>query len=193
MNVPHCHQRANLRRAGVPGCVLLSLVGCTTPRHAKLEDVPPSLVPPDTAVLVVSAHGAGVQIYSCQPTATPAAFAWNLTAPEAVLRYDGGKLLGRHYAGPTWSANDGSAVVGEVVARVDATNDAAVPWLLLRAKSTSGSGVFSGIEFIQRLHTAGGKAPVTGCDAAYLGTTVRVDYSADYYFYRSRHCAEFMA
>jgi hypothetical protein len=153
----------------------------------SLGEVPPSLAPPDTQVRVLAAHGAGVQIYTCQAAATPSVFAWNLTAPEAVLRYDGGKVLGSHYAGPTWAASDGSAVVGEVVARVAATDDAAVPWLLLRAKSSSGSGVFSGIEFIQRLHTVGGNAPVTGCDAAYAGTTVRVDYSADYYFYRSRH------
>jgi hypothetical protein len=187
LNVPD-HRRGSILRRGAPiACVFLSLVGCATPRAAGVKDVPASLAPSPAQELVVSAHGAGVQIYACQATTTPAAFAWNLTAPEAVLRYEGGKMLGRHYAGPTWEASDGSAVVGEVVARLDAPNDAAIPWLLLRAKSNSGSGVFSRIEFIQRLHTAGGKAPVTGCDAAYVGTTVRVDYSADYYFSRSRH------
>jgi hypothetical protein len=187
LNVPDSRPGPLLRRSAPIACVLFSLVGCTTARQADVKDVPASLAPPATQVLVISAHAAGVQIYTCRATAAPAAFAWNLTAPEAVLRYDGGKVLGRHYAGPTWSASDGSAVVGELVARLEAPNDAAVPWLLLRAKSNSGSGVFSRIEFIQRLHTAGGKAPVAGCEAAYAGTTVRVDYSADYYFYRSKH------
>jgi hypothetical protein len=188
MNGTDFWHRTTLRRVAVSGCALIWLVGCTTPRQAGVKDVPPSLAPPLDQVLAISAHGAGVQIYTCQGSVTkPAAFAWNLTAPEAVLRYDGGKELGRHFAGPTWAASDGSAVVGEVTARVAGTDAAALPWLLLRAKTHSGSGVFSGIEFIQRLHTAGGEAPVAGCTAGYAGTTVRVDYSADYYFYRSRH------
>jgi hypothetical protein len=81
-----------------------------------------------------------------------------------------------------FTANDGSTVIGEVVAHEDSPDADAIPWLLLRAKSTVGSGVFSGVAFIQRLRTSGGKAPLTGCDAGYAGTEVRVAYSADYYF-----------
>ena len=39
---------------------------------------------------------------------------------------------------------------------------------------------------IQRLDTAGGVAPSTGCDAAHEGTEARVDYSANYDFYGAR-------
>jgi hypothetical protein len=148
---------------------------------------PDSLKVPDDQVLTLSARGTGVQIYQCQAAASnPAQFAWTLKAPEAQLRYEAGKPLGRHYAGPTWEANDGSKVVGEVVAHDDGADPAAIPLLLLRAKQTSGTGVFSGVRSIQRLHTVGGKAPSTGCDQTYAGTESRVAYTADYYFYSAR-------
>jgi hypothetical protein len=38
-----------------------------------------------------------------------------------------GKRIGGHYAGPTWEANDGSKVVGEVLQRADAPRPGAVP------------------------------------------------------------------
>jgi uncharacterized protein DUF3455 len=41
--------------------------------------------------------------------------------------------------------------------------------------------------FIQRLDTAGGIAPTTGCSAAAaVGKTALVSYEADYFFYRAR-------
>ena len=37
---------------------------------------------------------------------------------------------------------------------------------------------------IQRVNTRGGAAPVGGCDETHVGTEARVDFSADYYFYK---------
>jgi hypothetical protein len=34
-----------------------------------------------------------------------------------VLRSRSGRILAKHYAGPTWEASDGSKVVGEVAAK----------------------------------------------------------------------------
>ena len=77
---------------------------------------------------------------------------------------------------------DGSSVVGSKLRSVQ--NDAtAVPWLLLQATSHDGAGRMSKVSFIQRLHTSGGLAPTTGCDAAHSGQTARVPYSATYAFY----------
>jgi hypothetical protein len=58
---------------------------------------------------------------------------------------------------------------------------------LLQATSNSGpaGGTFSETTYIQRINTTGGVAPSTGCDAAHLGATVAVYYTADYYFYRA--------
>jgi Protein of unknown function (DUF3455) len=166
------------------GALIVLTTGCVASRHVGLKGLPGPLKVPDNQVLAIAARGAGVQIYECQASkANPSSYAWMLKAPEAQLRYEAGKELGKHYAGPTWEANDGSKVVGDVVARVDAPVPTAIPWLLLRATQTSGNGVFSDVQSIQRLHTAGGKPPTTGCSIAYAGAETRVTYSADYYFY----------
>jgi len=144
----------------------------------------PSLSPPAEARLVLQVAAEGVQIYTC--TAQGSGVAWTLTAPEAVLRDSGGKTIGKHFAGPSWQASDGSTVVGEVAARADAPGGNAIPWLLLRAKSHTGAGQFADIAFIQRIDTAGGLAPVAGCDAGTQGNEVRIPYSAAYLFYAAR-------
>ena len=150
---------------------------------AAANGVPDPLKAPAGQVLTLSTRGTGVQIYACTPDKDdPTRFSWTLKAPEATLRDKSGKPLGKHYGGPTWEATDGSKVVGEVVAKTDAP-DAAIPWLLLRTKSTSGTGVFGAIASIQRLRTSGGQAPATGCDKAGAGKETRVAYSADYLFY----------
>jgi hypothetical protein len=145
------------------------------------------LEPPSNQVLSFSALADGVQIYQCAMQKDDAAhFSWTLKAPDAVLRSNSGELSGKHYAGPTWEASDGSKVVGELVAKADAPASDSIPWLLLRAKSTAGAGVFSEVTFIQRLRTHSGNAPATGCDESQVGKEVRVPYSAVYRFYTSR-------
>jgi len=74
-------------------------------------------------------------------------------------------------------------VAGEVKARDDGPDANAIPWLLLSAKTTSGTGVFGQTKSVQRLHTSGGKAPAEACDRAQSGKQARVAYRATYYFY----------
>jgi hypothetical protein len=129
-------------------------------------------------------HATGVQIYQCQIAKDdPARFEWAFKQPEATLTTQGGKIIGKHYAGPTWEALDGSKVTGIVVARSNSPDSNAIPWLLLRAGTTSGSGIFSGVKSIQRLNTMGGSAPAGGCGQPQVGQEQRVPYSADYLFY----------
>ena len=124
----------------------------------------------------------GVQIYECKANAQdPAKREWTFVAPEAQLVDARGKPFGKHFAGPTWLANDGSKVVGEVRARADASDAKAIPLLLLAAKSTEGSGTFAKVKSIQRLDTIGGKPPAR-CSKSELGKTLRVRYSATYVF-----------
>jgi hypothetical protein len=101
------------------------------------------------------------------------------------LKASSGKPLGKHYTGPTWEAADGSKVVGEVVAKHDAPDASAIPWLLLRAKSTSGNGIFSVVTFVQRVQTIGGAPPANGCDSSQSGKESRVPYAAVYRFYKA--------
>jgi Protein of unknown function (DUF3455) len=65
----------------------------------------------------------------------------------------------------------------------------AIPELLLEATEHDGKGQMDDVSYIQRLDTVGGLAPTSGCDAAQVGATARVDYTATYFFYRpTPHC-----
>ena|SRR5882724_266469 len=154
---------------------------------APSTDIPEPLQAPAAQVLSSQLRATGVQIYECRPSKNDASrFEWQFRAPEADLFDHGGKPVGKHYAGPTWEANDGSKVVGEVVARDNGPDPAAIPWLLLRAISAAGKGIFGQTQSIQRLHTVGGKAPSDGCSQAQNGKEARVPYKADYHFYMAR-------
>ncbi len=122
--------------------------------------------------------GKGAQVYACAQTDT--AYAWKLKAPDAILLDPAGRQVGRHFAGPSWQAEDGSTVVGAAVATGLAPQAGAIPWLVLTAKSHAGEGVFSDVSYIVRSATQGGAAPATGCDADHAEAELRVDYSATY-------------
>jgi hypothetical protein len=158
------------------------LAGCATSNGGTMIGVPETLKVPVTQVFSLETLATGVQIYECRASKDNR-FEWVFKAPEAELFDSAGRRVGKHYAGPTWESNDGSKVVGEVKARDDGPDPNAIPWLLLSAKSTSGSGVFGRTQSIQRLRTAGGKAPAEGCNQAQVGKEARVTYKATYYFY----------
>jgi hypothetical protein len=137
-----------------------------------------------TQPVVLKALAKGVQVYVCKAKEGAAgAYEWTLKAPEAELFDEKGQKIGKHYGGPTWESTDGSKVVGKVRAKVDSPEATAIPWLLLDAKTTEGTGILSKVKNIQRLATVGGKAPATGCDAAHENAETRVDYTATYYMY----------
>jgi hypothetical protein len=138
--------------------------------------MPAILEVPAGQELIFHTYAVGVQIYVWNGAS------WVFKAPEAVLYDEDGAVAGIHYAGPTWESKDGSKVLGARVAgsTVDPT---AIPWLLLRAVTTSGSGVFSAVTYIQRLNTTGGLAPTTAGTS--VGQVARVPYTAEYFFYRA--------
>jgi hypothetical protein len=147
---------------------------------------PEALQVPPGHVLKLAVKAEGFQIYECGADKNnPAAFAWNLTGPQADLFDAQGKKIGKHYAGPTWESLDGSKVVGKVKASDKGPDANAVAWLLLDAKSTGGSGVLSSITHVQRLATVGGKAPADGCTAQTKDAVTSMPYSANYYFYEA--------
>jgi Protein of unknown function (DUF3455) len=161
--------------------------GTQTDTKNKLPDVPTKLQVPSDNTLILKTPAKGVQIYVCQANANDnSQFEWTLKAPEAILLNEAGKSIGKHYGGPTWEYQDGSKVVGEVKERLDSPDSSAIPWLLLSAKSHQGNGFLSKVTYLQRLNTKGGKAPSTGCDVSKNNSTVRVDYTADYYYYAAQ-------
>jgi hypothetical protein len=150
--------------------------------------VPAALAVPAGATIKAHAHAVGAQIYTCTASAGDAdggatTYAFVLKAPDAKLFDADGVQVGTHGAGPSWTSNDGSVANGMKLAQTDAPAAGAIPWLLLRVSSTSGAGVFSDVSYVQRLNTAGGVAPATGCDSTTAGTDTPVGYSGDYYFY----------
>jgi hypothetical protein len=152
---------------------------------AAAANFPAVLQPPAGQVVLLTAAARGVQIYQCT-SANDAAFEWSLKGPDAELFDDRGAKIGKHYAGPTWEAADGSKVVGKKKAQSDAPTADAVPWLLLEAKSTEGTGTMTPVKSIQRIATKGGKAPATGCDTSHASAEVRVPYEATYVFLGNR-------
>jgi hypothetical protein len=143
--------------------------------------IPESLRPAANQVLVLDVFAKGVQVYECAVEGE--LFMWKLQAPQAELTDAQGRIVGKHYGGPTWEALDGSKVVGEVRASAPSTQAVAIPQLILGAKSTSGMGVFSRVRAIQRLDTHGGAAPSESCAPVSSGKTARVPYTARYFFY----------
>jgi|HubBroStandDraft_2_1064218.scaffolds.fasta_scaffold165475_2 hypothetical protein len=164
--------------------------GAPTTSIASPPSIPPPATPDAIAVVgtpvLLKAAAKGVQVYACKAKeGAPSTFEWTLTGPDAQLFDDKGQPIGKHYAGPTWELADGSKVIGKLHGKVDAPDPSAIAWLSLDAKETQGTGLLARVKSIQRVGTAGGKAPATGCDAAHAGAETRVDYTATYYFYGS--------
>jgi hypothetical protein len=122
-----------LRPAAAP-VVLATLAACA----GALSPSAPSVVIPDALrapageTLLRTLSADGVQIYECRARADGAD--WVFVAPEARLYDAQGTWIGKHYAGPTWEAADGSKVVGAVKAKVDSPDAGAIPWLLWRPR-----------------------------------------------------------
>jgi hypothetical protein len=148
---------------------------------ANGQEVKKELEPPATEQELLRVRGEGVQIYSCKADGTQPA--WMLKAPEAELIDKDGKPFGKHFAGPAWQSIDGSQITGKAAKSLPSPDAKSIPWLLVTVIDRSGEGVLSGVTFIQRLDTKGGKAPAAGCDAAHVGQEARVPYSADYVFF----------
>lgn len=129
-------------------------------------------------MLLLEAKGDGVQIYTCTSTGTGGK--WTLKAPDAKLLDAQGKVIGTHFAGPTWKLTDGSEVKGKAIANQPSPDPSSVPWLLLQAVPGSGAGAFAAVTYIRRTETHGGAAPKDACTT---GET-RVPYTATYSFYK---------
>lgn len=158
---------------------IASLAACAGP---SVVTVPDALKGQANERVGMVVPAKGVQIYECRARAgQPSAYEWAFVAPEADLFNTRGDKIGRHYAGPSWEAADGSKITGSLKARADAPQVGTIPWLLLTATSAGPKGSFSSVTGVQRVNTAGGAAPAMACAQGNSGATVRVPYTADYY------------
>jgi hypothetical protein len=98
-------------------------------------------------------------------------------AKRAVLKRVGAEEVGGVWGGRAISSSDPAFVA-----------PSAIPWLLLPKagvrEGTTGGDTLTATSFIQRLNTAGGMAPSTGCSGPTdVGATAFIPYTADYFFY----------
>ncbi len=156
----------------------------TLPLPAASAEIPDAIAAPGET-LAATIHAQGAQVYECK--ADPSGkLVWQFREPVATL-IDGGKTVGRHYAGPNWELADGSAIVAKVAARAPGITAQDIPLLKLDVTARRGSGRLADISTIQRINTKGGVAE-GGC--ATMGAFLSVPYSADYAFYRKAAAAQ---
>lgn len=168
--------------------LVLVAAGCASPQPPMSRaEVPDKLRPGANESLAMVVPAKGVQIYQCRARKDQVGeYEWAFVAPEADLFDAGGNRIGRHYAGPHWESTDGSKILGALKERAEAPAADAIPWLLLTAKSVGPQGSLSKVTSVQRLSTVGGVAPKAGCSQAVAGTSARINYTADYYFFTTK-------
>jgi len=153
------------------------LMGLSSAVYAA-EPLPAAIaVTGETTVLTL--HAEGAQVYECK-AGSDGKLAWAFREPVATL-FEGGKTVGRHYAGPNWEHADGSAVTGKAVGNAPGATANDIPLLKLEVVARRGSGVLAEISTVQRINTVGGKLD-GACEKA--GAYRSVPYSADYVFLR---------
>ncbi len=158
--------------------VLLLLSTPLVSAPAAETPLPEALAAPGETV-VLTAHAEGMQTYECK-AGTDGKLAWAFREPVATLIADH-KIVGRHFAGPTWQLSDGSAVVGRVAASTPGATVKDIAWLKLDVVSRRGSGMLSNVTTVQRINTLGGKLD-DACDRP--GDSRSMPYTADYVFLR---------
>jgi hypothetical protein len=206
MSLDATHATAAGRRPFLARLVALAAaLGALLAQSASAQHIPPPEVPagleaPAGARVFLVGHAVGTQNYVCLPSGN--AFAWTLFTPQAVLFGERGEQLTTHFFSPnpeeggtfrpTWQhSRDTSSVWVKLVAPSSDpayVAPGALPWLLLEVTGAMpgprGRGALTRTSHIQRIATAGGVAPATGCAAtADVGKKEIVPYTADYVFF----------
>ena len=141
---------------------------------------------PNGNTRVATFHAVGVQKYKARikSGSDPVAYEWVLVAPDADLYDVTNRKVGTHGAGPFWEVSPADSIFAQhfTPARTAPSPDPeSIDWLLLMPKTgTTPTGIFSDVDYIQRIATKGGKAPLT--PPASITETVDVKYKTVYRF-----------
>jgi Protein of unknown function (DUF3455) len=201
---PPAPQRRRRPIAAAAATMLFAALTTSFPQAASditPPPVPANLIVPDTFKAYFIGHALGTQNYVCLPSG--AAFKWTLFGPQATLFDDDNEQVITHFFSPnpvengviraTWQhSKDTSAVWGRAVETSTDSNfvaPGAIAWLKIQIVGAQygpdWGDKLTATTYIQRVKTAGGTAPATGCTVpAEVGNVLFVPYTADYVFYR---------
>ncbi len=127
-------------------------------------------------------EASGTQTFECAAKKTkPDELEWDYVAPAAQLRDGQAQPAGTYGAGPTWTAQDGSALTGKI--RERRPTEGGPPVLVFDVKPAGPAGVLATVSSIARMHMHGGTLPNAACKPSELGQKRSVPYTASYYFY----------
>jgi len=141
---------------------------------------------PNGNTRVATYYAVGVQKYKSRIKAgsDPVAYEWIFVAPQADLYDNTNAKVGTHGAGPFWTTSHLDSIFAQQFspARTAPSSDPeSIDWLLLMPKiGTTPTGIFADVDYIQRIATKGGKAPLTSPTT--LTQTVDVKYKTVYRF-----------
>ena len=128
----------------------------------------------------------GVHVYECRAApGAPGGFAWTFLNPDATL-FEGSRSVATHVTPNIWESSTDRSSVSAVVQASQPAGPGNLPWTSMRAQSSGDGGLFSGVTRVQRVNTVGGVAPTGGCSEDSVGSETRVQFAADYYFYKRR-------
>ena len=149
-----------------------------------IVSVPENL--PNGNTRVATYYAVGVQKYKARIKAgsDPVSYEWVFVAPQADLYDITNAKVGTHGAGPFWSTSPLDSIFGQQFspARIAPSLDPeSIDWLFLMPKTgTTPTGIFVDVDYIQRIATKGGKAPLT--PPSDINETIDVKYKAVYRF-----------
>ena len=135
---------------------------------------------------VATYYAVGVQKYKARIKAgsDPVSYEWVFVAPQADLYDITNAKVGTHGAGPFWEISSLDSIFAQHFspARTAPSPDPeSIDWLLLMPKvGTTPTGIFAEVDYIQRIATKGGKAPLTPPTS--LTQTADVKYKTVYRF-----------
>jgi hypothetical protein len=142
-----------------------------------------SLAPPREHVSYRVLEGEGVDVYEARES--QGQMEWMLVGSTGEFTSEaqtGGVQVQLSLDGK-WSAPDGSTAVATSQIVFPAPEKTDARWLLLKAGSTSGRGMLTGMSYAQRVFTEGGAPPATPPESA--GAQVRAPYHAQYILFRA--------
>jgi len=143
---------------------------------------------PNGNTKVATYYAVGVQKYKARIKAgsNPVEYEWVFVAPQADLYDITNSKVGTHGAGPFWEISPSDSIFAQHFspARIAPSPDAeSIDWLLLMPKNgTTPTGIFTEVDYIQRIATKGGKAPLA--PPASITETAEVKYKTVYRFTR---------